>query len=219
MIRRVQPGSKVIRWAGLWYSWRRPRSCWSLPLAHPARRRLRQARIIGPPRQQAERPDRGLPRWPGRPADPCYLAAGVRQGDSRMRGQWDRGGRQRVDAVGPDPDGTEQAASLPSPSARQRCPASPGKPVNTAGFGGVALGTGPVRLLVGGTGGNLRRGIADLINPTSSPPWLGLKPCDSACPAIRARSSSALTGSAVPAQSPSARGPRSRHWWCLRARR
>jgi len=40
----------------------------------------------------------------------------------------------------------------------------------------MARGTGPVRVLVGPTRrGIARHGIVDLINPTSSPPWLGLK--------------------------------------------
>jgi hypothetical protein len=99
----------------------------------------------------------------------------MRQGDSRMRGQWGRCGRQRVDADGPDPGVAEQAASLPGPSARAALP-------------GLAWQAGQYRRLWrrgagdrAGPGagrrdrGDLRRGIADLINPTSSPPWLALK--------------------------------------------
>jgi hypothetical protein len=56
----------------------------------------------------------------------------------------------------------------------QRCPASRGTPFSTPDFGGMALGTGPVRVLIVSRG-NLRHGTADLINPTSSPPWLALK--------------------------------------------
>jgi hypothetical protein len=77
--------------------------------------------------------------------------------------------------TGPIPAVLNRPLHFPALRPGQRCPASPGKPVNTADFGGVALGTGPVRVLVGGTGDDLRRGIADLINPTSSPPWLALK--------------------------------------------
>src|SRR5262249_58492506 len=77
--------------------------------------------------------------------------------------------------AGPIPAVLNRPLHFPALRPGQRCPASPGKPVNTAGFGGVALGSGPVRVLVGGTGGDLRHGIADLINTTSSPPWLGLK--------------------------------------------
>jgi hypothetical protein len=56
----------------------------------------------------------------------------------------------------------------------QRCPASPGERVNNFNFRGIALGSAPVRVLIAGIGA-LRRGEADLINPTSSPPWQGLK--------------------------------------------
>jgi hypothetical protein len=54
--------------------------------------------------------------------------------------------------------------------AGQRCPISRGTPFNNSYFGGVARGAGPVRVLAGN-----RRGIAELINPTSAPPWLALK--------------------------------------------
>ena len=53
-------------------------------------------------------------------------------------------------------------------------PATHGRPVNTDLFGGIALGTGPVRVVIAHTG-DLRHGVAVLINPTSAPPWLGLK--------------------------------------------
>src|SRR5258708_18933814 len=56
----------------------------------------------------------------------------------------------------------------------QACPTARGRPVNTAFFGGTALGTGPVRVVIAGAGA-LRHGAAILINPTSAPPWLGLK--------------------------------------------
>jgi len=56
----------------------------------------------------------------------------------------------------------------------QACPTARGRPVNTAFFGGTALGTGPVRVVIAGAG-DLRHGVAVLINPTSAPPWLGLK--------------------------------------------
>jgi hypothetical protein len=55
----------------------------------------------------------------------------------------------------------------------QRCPASQGSPVNTADFGGVALGNGLVRVVIANAG-DLRRGVADL-SPSSSPPWIALK--------------------------------------------
>jgi len=55
----------------------------------------------------------------------------------------------------------------------QRCPASQGRPVNTADFGGIALGNGLVRVVIANRG-DLRRGVADL-SPSSSPPWIALK--------------------------------------------
>jgi hypothetical protein len=76
---------------------------------------------------------------------------------------------------GPIPAALNRPLHFPALRPGHRCPASPGRPVSTADFGGVALGTGPVRVLAGGTGGDARRGVADLINPTSSPPWLALK--------------------------------------------
>jgi hypothetical protein len=73
--------------------------------------------------------------------------------------------------AGPIPAALKHPLRFPVLRAGQRCPASRGTPFNTPEFGGVALGTGSVRVLVG----PIRRGIADLINPTSAPPWLGLK--------------------------------------------
>jgi hypothetical protein len=54
--------------------------------------------------------------------------------------------------TGPIPAVLNRPLHFPALRPGQRCPASLGKPVNTADFGGVALGTGPVRVLVGGTG-------------------------------------------------------------------
>src|SRR6516162_7870535 len=73
--------------------------------------------------------------------------------------------------AGPIPAALEHRLHFPVLRPGQRCPASRGTRFNTSQFGGVALGTGPVRVLAGST----RRGIADLINPTSAPPWLALK--------------------------------------------
>jgi hypothetical protein len=64
-----------------------------------------------------------------------------------------------------------RALHFPALRTGQRCPATRGTPFDTKFFGGRAQGTGPVRVLTGAT----RRGTADLINPTSSPPWLALK--------------------------------------------
>jgi hypothetical protein len=76
---------------------------------------------------------------------------------------------------GPIPAVLNRPLHFPVLQPGQRCPASHGRPVNTADFGGVTLGNGPVRVLVGGAGGEPRQGVADLINPTNSPPWLALK--------------------------------------------
>lgn len=72
--------------------------------------------------------------------------------------------------AGPIPAALNRPVHFPVLHTGQRCPATHGTPFNTKEFGGIAHGTGPVRVLVGN-----RRGIADLINPTSVPPWLGLK--------------------------------------------
>jgi len=50
---------------------------------------------------------------------------------------------------------------FPSVAAGESCPATPGHPVHTSFFDGVALGNGPVRVLVGNHG-DLLRGQADL---------------------------------------------------------
>jgi hypothetical protein len=73
--------------------------------------------------------------------------------------------------AGPIPAALKHRLRFPVLRPGQRCPASRGTPFHTSQFGGVALGTGPVRVIAGST----RRGIADLINPTSAPPWLALK--------------------------------------------
>jgi hypothetical protein len=73
--------------------------------------------------------------------------------------------------TGPIPAALKRPLHFPVLHAGQRCPASPGKPFNNSYFEGMARGAGPVRVLTGGT----RRGVAELINPTSAPPWLALK--------------------------------------------
>ena len=72
--------------------------------------------------------------------------------------------------AGPIPAALKRALHFPVLRAGQRCPATRGTLFNTSYFGGIAHGAAPVRVLVGN-----RRGTADLINPTSVPPWLGLK--------------------------------------------
>jgi hypothetical protein len=53
------------------------------------------------------------------------------------------------------------------------CPVSDGSVVKTEYLGGIAFGNGPVRLLINSA--LHRRGIAELISPTSEPPWLAVK--------------------------------------------
>src|SRR5450755_3070505 len=77
------------------------------------------------------------------------------------------------DVVGSVPAALMRALRFPVLRAGESCPATPGSEVDTADFGGVALGTGPVRpIIAAGTVSDVRRGIAALSNPTSVPPWL-----------------------------------------------
>jgi hypothetical protein len=76
--------------------------------------------------------------------------------------------------AGPIPAALNRPLHFPAFRPGQRCPASPGRPVSTADFGGIALGDGPVRVVIADAG-DLRHGVAVLINPSSVPPWLGLK--------------------------------------------
>ena len=62
---------------------------------------------------------------------------------------------------------------VPSVSAGQNCPATPGHPIHTSFLDGVALGTGPVRVLVGNKG-DLLRGQADLGTSQASG-WFALQ--------------------------------------------
>lgn len=75
--------------------------------------------------------------------------------------------------TGPIPAVLNRPLHFPALRPGQHCPASPGSPVSTADFGGIALGNGPVRVVIADTG-DLRRGVADL-SPSSSPPWIALK--------------------------------------------
>ena len=80
------------------------------------------------------------------------------------------------DVVGSVPATLMRALRFPVLRAGQSCPATPGSEVDTPDFGGIALGTGPVRPIIADEPVNdAQRGIADLINPTSVPPWLGVK--------------------------------------------
>jgi hypothetical protein len=73
--------------------------------------------------------------------------------------------------AGPIPAALKRPVRFPVLRAGQRCPTSRGTPFNNSYIGGIALGTGPVRVIAGSN----RRGVAELINPSSSPPWLALK--------------------------------------------
>jgi hypothetical protein len=61
----------------------------------------------------------------------------------------------------------------PSLSRSGSCPASPGRPISNSLFGGVALGNGPIRVLVGNSG-DLRRGHVRL-GTTEAPGWFALE--------------------------------------------
>jgi len=75
--------------------------------------------------------------------------------------------------AGPIPAVLNRPLHFPALRPGQRCPASRGSPVSTDLFGGIALGNGPVRVIIAGAG-DVRHGVADL-GPTIAPPWLGLK--------------------------------------------
>ncbi len=63
---------------------------------------------------------------------------------------------------------------FPTLAPGQRCPATPGRRLDTAYFGGIALGSGPVQPVLAEAlnQADALRGTADLLNPTSVPPWL-----------------------------------------------
>ena len=95
----------------------------------------------------------------------AYQAACVNEGSVCLQG-----------AAGPIPAVLRRSLHFPVLRPGQGCPATHGRPVNTADFGGVALGSGPVRPIIAEEPArDARRGIADLIDPTSVPPWLGVK--------------------------------------------
>jgi hypothetical protein len=118
------------------------------------------------------------------------------------------------------PDGSPPVGSIPAALIRPlrfpslpsggRCPASPGRQISTADFGGIALGKGPVRVVIWNRG-DLRRGVADL-SRQARPHGSRSRPCGSACPRTKVRSSSVRCASATLAPSLSARGRQSRHW-------
>lgn len=79
-------------------------------------------------------------------------------------------------AVGTIPAALDRPLHFPALRSGEKCPASHGSPVNNSVFGGIALGNGPVRPIIGEQSvGDARRGIADLLTRTSTPPWLVVK--------------------------------------------
>jgi hypothetical protein len=110
-----------------------------------------------------------LPSGPRGPASTCDLSPGLCQ-----RAVCVYCGHCWLAPAGPVPAVLSRPLRFPALRSGRRCPASSGRPVTTAAFRGIALGNGLVRVGIAG-GGDLRRGVADLIDPTDRPPWLGLK--------------------------------------------
>jgi hypothetical protein len=77
---------------------------------------------------------------------------------------------------GPIPAALSRPLHFPALRPGARCPVSKSTQVNTTYFGGTAYGPGPVRVLINST---------TLIDPTSEPPWLGLKTTWFSPPAYR----------------------------------
>jgi len=75
--------------------------------------------------------------------------------------------------TGPIPAALNRPPHFPALGPGGHCRATPGRPITTADFGGIALGNGPVRVVIANAG-DLRHGVADL-SPSSSPPWIALK--------------------------------------------
>jgi hypothetical protein len=104
-------------------------------------------------------------------------------------------------ASGTIPAALKRPPHFPALRPGQRCPATSGHTVNTSQFGGIALGDGPVRVLIANTG-DLRHGTANLLRHTSAPPWLALKTLWYSMPAYQGPLSSAPSASTAPGQSP-----------------
>jgi len=64
---------------------------------------------------------------------------------------------------------------FPSLQPGASCPATAGATVSNSFFGGVALGSGPVRVLIGNRGGDLVQGRVDLGYATDTPGWFALQ--------------------------------------------
>jgi hypothetical protein len=78
--------------------------------------------------------------------------------------------------AGPIPSVLRRPLHLPILRSGQRCPTTQGQLVNTPQFGGIAVGKGPVQAIIAEEPAqDARRGIADLVSPTNTPPWLGFK--------------------------------------------
>jgi hypothetical protein len=75
---------------------------------------------------------------------------------------------------------------LPTLSKGESCPVSRGTAVNNPDFGGIALGKGPVRPLLGEEPtSSARRGLAVLVTHTSAAGWYGFKTLWFSVPAYR----------------------------------
>ena len=78
--------------------------------------------------------------------------------------------------TGSIPSALRRSLHLPVVRSGQRCPTTQGHPTNTPQFGGIAVGKGPVEAIIAEEPAqDARSGIADLVNPTNTPPWLGFK--------------------------------------------
>ena len=78
-----------------------------------------------------------------------------------------------LNASGPIPSTLNRPLHFPAIRAGQPCPATPGSPIATPYFAGVALGAGLVRPLIA-SAGDLRHGIADL-DASNAPGWREFK--------------------------------------------
>jgi len=77
-------------------------------------------------------------------------------------------------AAGSIPGALKRPLHFPVLQPGDRCPASRGRAVNTPSFAGIALGNGPVRVLIDNAG-DLSHGIGILSRVPSSPGWLAFK--------------------------------------------
>lgn len=73
------------------------------------------------------------------------------------------------------PVSLRQPVQFPQIRPGEKCPTTRGRPIKTPDFTGIALGDGPVRVIVDSTPGGAREGHARLLRNTSAPGWLGFK--------------------------------------------